>query len=216
MTFLEVVNNVLVLMRQDEITTTVGVEDEAVKVVIQHVNDAKRKVENSWRWNALRDEWSITGVASQKTYALTGTEEQVIIDDVVSESGKYYLKQTSPKFMKRKDISSVGNGPPLEYAINGINSSREVQIDFWPTPEGGESLTVVGWGLQPALASDATELKVPYLPVVYEALAMAARERGEVGGQTALEIFGMAKKYLADSIALDAAMSPLDTNWYTI
>lgn len=215
MTYLELVNEVLVLMRLDTITTTVGVEDEAVKVVISHINAAKRKVENSWRWNALRDTWALTMVPGTKTYTLDGTENQVIVEDVVNSRG-YYLDQTSPKFMRRKEVLAANGDIPLEYAINGANAQREVQIDFWPTPQVADNITVSGWKTQAPLSSDDDTMLVPDLPVIYEALAMSLRERGEVGGQTALEAFGMAKRYLEDAIALDEGMNEMDTNWVMV
>jgi hypothetical protein len=45
---------------------------------------------------------------------------------------------------------------------------------------------------------------------------MAARERGEVGGQTATELFSLAGVYLSDAIAHDAALNDLDNIWTTV
>ena len=57
---------------------------------------------------------------------------------------------------------------------------------------------------------------VPGKPVVYTALAMAARERGEVGGQTAAELFALAGTYLSDAIAWDSSLNDLDNIWMTV
>ena len=62
--------------------------------------------------------------------------------------------------------------------------------------------------------SEADELLVPEQPVIYLALALASRERGEVGGQTSTDIFGMASNYLKDAIAHDAALNNLEYDWY--
>lgn len=216
MTYLEVVNTVLKLMRLDEVATVAGQEDEAVKVVIQNVNDAKKKVENAWRWNALRDEWAIPVVQGVSTYPITDSYDQIIIDDVLLND-QWVLKPNNKKSLDRKlNTYSTETNAPNEYAIAGANANREVLIKFWPLSNQSHTVTITGWKNQPDLAIDSDELLVPHYPVVYEALAMSARERGEVGGQTSLELFGMAKKYLEDAIALDASMSPLDTNWYTI
>lgn len=216
MTYLEVVNTVLKLMRLDEVATVAGQEDEAVKVVIQNVNDAKKKVENAWRWNVLRDEWAIPVVQGVSTYPITDSYDQIIIDDVLLND-QWVLKPNNKKSLDRKlNTYSTETNAPNEYAIAGANANREVLIKFWPLSNQSHTVTITGWKNQPDLAIDSDELLVPHYPVVYEALAMSARERGEVGGQTSLELFGMAKKYLEDAIALDASMSPLDTNWYTI
>jgi hypothetical protein len=57
---------------------------------------------------------------------------------------------------------------------------------------------------QAALASDATVLKVPSDPVLQLAFAMALRERGETGGQSAAEQFGVAAIAMSDAIQIDA------------
>jgi len=215
-TYLEIVNEVLARLRQDAITTVVSQDDESAKMVIALVNDAKTKVENAWNWNVLRTEWVIPTVQSTKTYALTGSDTYVRLDYVTEDNQGYFLNQSSPRDLKRKHQGGVAEAFPLLYAINGTNASREIQIELWPTPSVAGQLTVEGFQNQVALSGDDDVLLVPHLPVVYEALAMAARERGEVGGQTALEIFGVAKKYLEDAVALDSALSPLENVWYEV
>ena len=44
----------------------------------------------------------------------------------------------------------------------------------------------------------------------------AVLERGEVGGQTAAEIFQMANQFLMDAIALDSSLTDLDNVWMTV
>ena len=215
MTYKELVNTVLTLMRLDTVSTLDGVDDEAVKVVIQHVNDAKRKVENAWRWNANRTEWELTMVPGTKTYDLTGSYEAITFEEAVSAKG-YYLTQTNPREMRRKAVLATNGNNVLEWTPNGQNANREVQVDFWPTPTLADTVTVYGWTTSPDLVNDDDELIIPAQPVVYEALAMSLRERGEVGGQTALEAFGMAKRYLEDAIALDQGMNQLDTTWMSV
>lgn len=215
MTKLELVNAVLVLMRLDTVTTTAGVDDEAVKVVIQHINDAKVKVEQAWRWNANRTEFPISITPGTTQYALTGTYDQLILEEAVSDRG-YELTQVNPRRMRKKEvIYSTGNNV-LEWCVNGQNASREVLVNFWPDPQQADNVTVYGWKTTPALSGDDDELLIPSQPVIYEALAMSLRERGEVGGQTALEAFGMAKRYLEDAIALDQSMNQLDTTWVSV
>jgi hypothetical protein len=53
------------------------------------------------------------------------------------------------------------------------------------------------------------------MPVIHLAIALLARERGETGGTSASEYFGIADNYLSDAIALDAQKHPDETIWYT-
>jgi hypothetical protein len=59
-------------------------------------------------------------------------------------------------------------------------------------------------------------LKVPYNPVVQLAFAMALRERGETGGQSASEQFAVADTILSDAIAFDANKYQEDTTYVAV
>jgi len=63
--------------------------------------------------------------------------------------------------------------------------------------------------------ADTDVLTVPSTPVIQLATAMAARERGETGGASAAELFAIADSTLADAIAMDAALHPEETIWYS-
>lgn len=215
MTYLELVNAVLTRMREDSVDTVQSIDDEVVRIVADLVNDAKRKVENSWRWNNLRYEWELGLVVDQQQYVLSPSDNFVQIDHVWHTEKAYDLKESSNRFIKRKGTTgSAAN--PIYYSINGTTAAREVKVDIWPRPKFEETLEVIGWKPQVDLSADADIMLVPHLPVVYEALAMALRERGEVGGQTSMEIFGMAKNYLGDAIAQDAGMGGNESDWYAV
>ena len=58
------------------------------------------------------------------------------------------------------------------------------------------------------MSSDTDTVTIPYLPIVHQAIALLARERGETGGTTSAEYFAIANKYLSDAIAYDAYQHP--------
>ena len=216
MTYLEVVNEVLTRLRQDPITGIIGEEDESAKMVIKLVNDAKTKVENAHNWSVLRKEWDITTVDSQKRYDLPDSHNYIKVECMSNEDAGYWVDQTSTKQRKQKHWGSQTTGAVQFFTVSGAASNGNATVDVWPLPKAGVSLSVEGFQNQDTLTADGDILLVPALPVIYEALAMAARERGEVGGQTSLEIFGVAKQYLMDAVALDGALSPLDNIWYSV
>ena len=77
-------------------------------------------------------------------------------------------------------------------------------------------ITVYGYQPQEELTGDFDVLLVPAKPVIYLAEALAARERGEVGGQSAGELMAVAQRYVSDSIAMDSTNSDLDNIWTTV
>ena len=217
MTYLQAVNAVLARMREPQVTTLVGASDEVVLLVMSFVNDAKRKVEDAWRWNALQSEWDITTADSDNLYSLTGSGNYAIIDTIHNTTDRYVLKNYALRDLRKILLSY--NGDTSEhihgYAVDGQDGNGDVQIRVYPTPNSAKSLKVYGWQRTPDMSADADSLTIPSSPVIYEALAYALRERGEVGGQTAAEVMGMARMFLADAIAHDASMSFESTIWET-
>jgi hypothetical protein len=107
-------------------------------------------------------------------------------------------------------------GKPYRWAWEGTDDSGNIMMRLDPAPKGVYPVTVLGWRVLPDLKRDTDILRLPDQPVLYYALALAARERGEVGGQTAQEIFAMAQQYITDAIALDATLSPTEFIWEAV
>jgi hypothetical protein len=105
---------------------------------------------------------------------------------------------------------------PHRYAFDGTDNEGNLSIRLDPTPESGDIIHVLGHKVLADLKNDTDVLRLPVQPVLYYALALAARERGEVGGQTSTELFGMASQYISDAIALDANLSPTEKTWAVV
>ena len=213
MTYLQLVNGVLSRLREDEVAS-VSNSDVVANLVADFVNDAKRLVEDAHTWNALRTEWSITTASGTHTYSLTGAGRYANVEYILDADGQPLSQQRLQKL--RKDRASGADGKPMYYAVAGQDASADVQLTLGPTPDAVYSFDVYGFKHQEDLALDGDVLLIPSKPVLYYALAMAARERGEVGGQTAAEIFQLAGAYLGDAIAHDASMSDLDNIWEAV
>ena len=215
MNYLQAVNSVLSRMREPESATLVGETDSVVLIVKDLVNDAKRSVEDAHTWNALRAEWDFDTVVSQKLYPLVGAADNANIEYIYGESGAI-LRQRPLKEIKRLSAAgSSGNGS-LFFAPNGRDANGDMQIELYPVPTKVHNVTIGGFKRTPDLVADTDELMVPNKPVIYLALALAVRERGEVGGQTASEIFGMANQFLSDAIAYDASATDVDNIWTSV
>ena len=68
MTYLELVNDVLVRLRESTVTT-VG-ETTYSSLIGKFVNDAKRQIEDSFNWNVLSTTVTITTVANTSSYSI--------------------------------------------------------------------------------------------------------------------------------------------------
>ena len=103
--------------------------------------------------------------------------------------------------------AAVGRGDITIEGLQGLKSpadSGQLQVDLYPIPDAVYQLRFDMVIPQAALDADATFLKIPSNPVIQLAYALALRERGETGGQSAGEQFGVASIALGDAIQLDA------------
>ena len=215
MTYLEAVNQVLQRLREDTVTDVTGLDDPVAEMVTALVNDAKQLVEDAHTWNALRHEWSITTAADDNLYSLTNAGNYGKIESIIKDDG-IELKQEQLSAIRKRQAASPANSKPKYYAVNGVDSNYDIQIQLFPKPDNVYNYTVYGFKRQAELSNKDDVLLAPSKPVVYMALAMAARERGEVGGQTAAELFALANVYLSDAIAWDASLNDYDNVWMTV
>jgi hypothetical protein len=202
-------------MREDTVLTLSGETDPVVLIVADLVNDAKRTVEDSNTWNSLRYEWNFTSVPGQALYGLTDAGQYASIEYIFGDDGSELYEERLVDIKRKKSKGVSGNGTQY-YAANGKDANRDLQIELFPVPTSAVDFTVGGFKRQGELKADDEQMLVPNKPVLYYALALAARERGEVGGQSSAELFQMANQFLSDAIAYDASNTELDNIWMTV
>ena len=210
MTYLQLVNKVLVRLRENEVST-VG-ENSYSKLIGEYVNDAKRTVENAWDWTGLRNTLTVDTQANVFNYVLTGADNTIKILDATNDTQNCFLQYNPSQWFDNSflDFPSVPKGTTQFYSINGING-----VDLYPIPDAAYTLRFNVVLRTKDFTNDTDPLNVPYNPVIRLATALGARERGETGGTSAAELFALADASLADAIAMDAALHPEETIWYS-
>lgn len=210
MTYLEMVNKVLIRLREDEVAT---VNQTAYsKLVGEFVNDALRVVEDAWDWSALRTTLTVTTSANIFNYVLTNSQNRVKILDVVNDTSNFFLKYKTQHWFNNTFLNTTpATGSPQYYTFNGVDSSGDTAVDIYPIPNGVYSVRFNVVQRTPELTSDTDEITIPSLPVIHLAVALATRERGESGGNLTPELFASADRMLSDAVALDANKHPEET-----
>lgn len=215
MTYLNLMNNVLRRLREDEVTTVTA--NTYSKMVSDYINDAKKIVEESNDWSALRDTIVVSTTASDNGYSLTGADDNVKVMSVINDTQNCFMGyQTKDWFNDSLYIAEEVQGAPKYYTYNGLDSNGDTQVLVSPTPDGVYSLRFDVIKRQADLTSDTDVLLVPAMPVIHLAVALLARERGETGGTSTAEYFAIADKFLSDAIAIDAAKHPEEMVFRTI
>lgn len=214
MTYLELVNSVLRRLREDEVTTVS--ESDYSRLIGDFVNDAKRLVEDSWDWTGLRQEESITTIAGTNTYTLTDYSTRSKIMSVHNETtNQTVVFEYLPRIRQLYLQNEGAQGPIQYYTVDGIDSNGDIQIRFHMVPNAVNTITVYAVKRTDSLTNDSDSVLIPTAPIVQWAYAYALRERGETGGQSAVEQSIFAKEDLTNAISQDAGQHPDETIWYS-
>ena len=207
MTYLELVNDVLLRLRE---TTVATVSETTYSTLIgKFVNDAKRQIEDAFAWNVLGTTITITTTASTASYSLTGAGQKFQVMDVINTTSNVGLTNISFVDMNRKlNFTPLVNSIPTEFAFDGVDASYNTKVNLYPIPNGVYTIKFALTVPQATLASDATVVLVPDVLVVQNAYARALVERGEDGGLSSSEAYQLYKSMLSDYIALESTRYP--------
>ena len=209
MTYLELVNAVL---RRLRITEVGSVNETAYSAMIgDFVNDSKSMVEDAHDWSALRTTLTVTTSEDIFNYALTGSQNNIKMLDVINDTSNNFMTYRPSTWMNNVFLNETPTtGSPTYYSFNGVDSNGDTLVDIYPIPNAVFALRFNCILRNPDLSADSDQLIIPSRPVVQAAVALAARERGETGGTSTAEYFTIADSFLSDAIALDANRHPED------
>ena len=207
MTYLELVNDVLIRLREPTVTTVVL--NSYSTLIGKFVNDAKRQIEDAFAWNVLGQTITVTTVASTPAYSLTGAGQKFQVMDVINTTSNVGLINITFVDMNRKlNFTPLVNSIPTEFAFDGVDGSYNTKVNLYPIPDGVYTIKFSLTVPQATLSSDATIVSVADTLVSQNAYARALVERGEDGGLSSSEAYLLYKSMLSDYIALEGTRYP--------
>ena len=215
MTYLELVNDVLVRLRETTVST---VSETSYSALIgKFVNDAKRQIEDAFSWNVLGQTITVTTAASTASYSLTGAGQKFQVMDVINTTSNVGLINITFVDMNRKlNFTPLVNSIPTEFAFDGVDGSYDTKVNLYPIPDGVYTIKFALTVPQATLTSDSTVVAVADTLVAQNAYARALVERGEDGGLTSSEAYQLYKAMLSDSIALEGTRYPENQEFVAI
>lgn len=215
MTYLELINGVLRRLREN--TVSANTETDYSTMIGDLINDAKTTVETSWEWSALRNTVTLNTVSGTHIYSITGSGQDSILKEAINDTSNLFLKErTKTWFNSQFYNASPASGAPNYFTFASTDTNGDMQVDLYPKPNDTYALRFDMVTPQPRLAADATVIRCPSNPVLQLAYGLALRERGETGGQSAAEQFGVAQIALTDAIAIDANKYPLEMTFMAV
>jgi len=215
-TYLELVNETLVRLREPEVT---AVTDNAYsKLIGRFINDAKRQVEDSYTWNALSETLTVSTSANLFNYVLTGIGQRFKVIDVINSQSDWFLNYETTRKMDELFLNSgtVLVGAPDRYNFNGVDNNGDTQVDLYPIPDGVYDIYFNVIKPQAEFTAASTQIKVPSEPVIFLAYAKALNERGEDNGLNSVEAYDLYRQSLSDHIAAEANRYPEELIWGSI
>ena len=216
MNYLELVNDVLVRLREDEVTAVT--DTPYSKLISKYVNDAKRIVEDSYEWAGLTETLTVTTANNLFNYVLTGAGQRFKVLDVINSEDNIFLQYVTTSVMNGwfLNADNTQTGSPTHYNFNGVNANGDTQVDVYPIPDGVYNVFFNVYKPQDPLSANSDVLIVPSEPVIKYAYAMAVAERGEDGGLSAQEATALADQSLSDHIAIAQSRRPEEYLWHSV
>lgn len=206
MTYLNIVNKVLRKLRENTATTVI--ETEYTQLIGDFVNDAIQTVENAWDWSALRQDITLTTTANEAKYSLVGFGVRGEVMSVYNTTNKHELVQRSKDYIENKlTLQPTFVGTPRNYCLQGVDANGDSKLVLFPKPDKAYNISCSVIKRNVELVNDSDVTYLPVQPIVQLAFAYALRERGETGGQGAMEQIAVAKEDLSSAIALDAGIN---------
>lgn len=212
MNYLDLVNNVLVRLREDEVGSIS--ENSYSKLIGKFVIDAQRQVEDAYDWNGLSQTLTMQTVDGLFNGVLVGSGVRFRLIDVINDTTNVEMiyrttKEMNDLFLNRDTVK----GTPLYYNFNGVNDEGDTQVDIYPVPDGVYTIRFNIIQPQDSLLNASDTLKVPSEPVIFLAYAKAIAERGEDAGFSATQAYAMYKESLADHISIEKNRYPEELVW---
>ncbi len=212
MTYLELINDVLVRLREKEVTSVTA--DSYTKLIGKYVNDIKTQVENAYNWNALTNTITVATEANVYNYVLTGAGQQFKVMDVINDTDDLTMKYVDNKRMNDYFLEQpIQKGSPEYYNFNGTQDG-DVLVDVYHVPNKVCNLRFNFFIPQAKLSSASDVILFPGDVVALGAYAKAIVERGEDAGMQSSEAWQLYRSALADAISIESGQFPNELNWY--
>ena len=208
MTYLELVNAVLIRLREPTVSTVAL--NSYSSLIGKFVNDAKRQVEDAYDWNVLGQEIILTTTAGTYIYPLVGAGQKFrVSSDPLNTTSNVVMQQIGSGDMRRKqNFTPIVSNPPTQYCFEGVDNNGDAQIQLYGRPDGVYSIKFFLTIPQDILTTDSTTILVSDTLVEQNAYARALVERGEDGGLSSSEAYNLYRSMLADYISLEATRFP--------
>lgn len=205
MSVLTLVNKVLRKLRENTILSIT--DNDYAEQITDMLSETNRNVEDAWDWETLVSNKTVSTVASQAEYSITGSPEGSKIEYVYDQTNDRFLTFDPARVTEGLRKASPDEGDPAYYRYSGTDSNGNMTIELFPVPNtSSDTIIVRGKFTKGDLVytSPSTNmLAVPWMPLYLGTYAKAVAERGEDDGETQGEIESKFTKSLGQAIEVE-------------
>lgn len=197
-TLLQLTNDVGKNLRRSKGTTYTSItQNQDVIFIVQAINEAKRMVEDAWKWDVLRTTITFNSVGGTEKYDTS--DLAIVTSDPLVTTDRSYVVHNARGSLQFWDVTTSEEGRLSQMSrdrAEHINTSMNQDVEapravaVYPNGSGltvhfGNAPTAVrNYKLeciipQADLAASGTTLTIAERPVILAATALAAEERGE-------------------------------------
>jgi hypothetical protein len=207
MTYLELVNDVLIRLRETQVSTVT--ETTYSTLIGKFVNDAKRQIEDAYAWNVLGTTLTFNTTPATYIYSMTGAGQKFQVMDAINSTANVGFTNIGFVEMNRlQNFTTPISGIPSQYCFDGVDNNGDTKVVLYARPDNVYTIQFALTVPQATLSSDSTSVLVPDVLVAQNAYARALVERGEDGGLASSEAYQLYRAMLADYIALESTRYP--------
>jgi hypothetical protein len=207
MTYLELINDVLIRLRETQVSTVT--ETTYSTLIGKFVNDAKRQIEDSYAWNVLGTTLTFNTTPATYIYSMTGAGQKFQVMDAINSTANVGFTNIGFVEMNRlQNFTTPISGIPSQYCFDGVDNNGDTKVVLYARPDNVYTIQFALTVPQAQLTSDGTSVLVPDVLVAQNAYARALVERGEDGGLASSEAYQLYRAMLADYIALESTRYP--------
>lgn len=231
MTFLEAINTVLRRLREDAVTSS-NTSDYS-RLIGEFINQSIYECENAYNWHGLQENQTLVTVASTSRYSTadlvpgsTAAVKRQQILHIYNGTAGWLVKQVPAQwksyiYSSHTHSGSVLSGSPYFWDSRNTDANGYNYINLYPVPNSVEYITVYSVAYTDEYAIDGSDdseaLRIPSMPIILNAYALAISERGEDGGIGFNEADKRFQEALSDAIALDSKNgTPAELDWNAI
>lgn len=184
------------LRRSNGTTYTSLTHDQNAVSIMQFINEAKRMVEEAWKWDALRAAITFTSSAGVHTYdtsdlavvtsdPLVTTDRAHVLRDNegllqfwdVTDANAFRMTEVSAEYANdRTELDTTNLAKPNQVAL--YQNGNGITAHFPYAPAGARDYKFQAIVPQEDLDAASTTLLVPWRPVVLAATALALGDQG--------------------------------------